>query len=77
MANEQVFDVDQWRHLPALPQPSITVTEEPSEPVLDLVQQSADVIDLHNQGQGYEAISKLYKGVGVDYWSGVESEATV
>ena len=53
-----------------LPPPAtITVSEEVPEPTLNLVQQSADVIDLHNQGQGYESIAKLYKGVGIEYWS--------
>ena len=64
-----IINMATWQHLPALPEPSVTVTEEPGEPTLDLVAQSADVIDLHRQGTGYEAISKLYKGVGIEYWT--------
>lgn len=63
-----LFNVASWEHLPALPAPSVQVSEVKDDPV-DRVKQALDILEMHSEGSGYRSIAKAYKEAGDEYWT--------
>ena len=58
-----------WEHLPALPAPSVQVSEVKDDPPVDRVKQALDILEVNSHGTGIESIAKSYKDAGDTYWT--------